>query len=167
MGSCWQEVGAAEAGNIESGPLEGRKQGLFGVAEEEQDVTEVAEAVDVLFVGSKGVACWTVPMFYLAVVLERGDVVGGGLRCAGRQLGVDEAEVVMHDVMAALERSLAQEMPLTGAMTAEEKRPRPAADRYQGALGLRSPLTRTVVHPLDGIAERLVAGDGHQLLQDL
>jgi hypothetical protein len=22
---------------------------------------------------------WTVPMFYLAVVLERGDVVGGGL----------------------------------------------------------------------------------------
>ena len=71
------------------------------------------------------------------------------------------------DVMAALERSLAQEMPLTGAMTAEEKRPRPAADRHQGALGLRSPLTRTVVHPLDGIAERLVAGDGHQLLQDL
>jgi len=70
-------------------------------------------------------------------------------------------------VMAALERSLAQEMPLTGAMTAEEKRPRPAADRHQGALGLRSPLTRTVVHPLDGIAERLVAGDGHQLLQDL
>ena len=43
------------------------------------------------------------------------------------------------DVMAALERSLAQEMPLTGAMTAEEKRPRPAADRHQGALGLRSP----------------------------
>jgi hypothetical protein len=41
----------------------------------------------------------------------------------------------MHDVMAALERSLAQEMPLTGAMTAEEKRPMPAADRHQGALG--------------------------------
>jgi hypothetical protein len=39
------------------------------------------------------------------------------------------------DVMAALERSLAQEMPLTGAMTAEEKRPKPAADRHQGALG--------------------------------
>ena len=39
------------------------------------------------------------------------------------------------DVMAALERSLAQEMPLTGAMTAEEKRPRPVADRHQGALG--------------------------------
>ena len=111
LGECRPEVGAAEAGDIESGTLEGRKQGLFGVAEEvealdgaavdqtrsgeaverpdagrevvqtgevfevaavaaEQDVTEVDEAVDVLFDGSKGVACWTVPMFYLAVVLE-------------------------------------------------------------------------------------------------
>ena len=34
LGECWQEVGAAEAGDIESGTLEGRKQGLFGVAEE-------------------------------------------------------------------------------------------------------------------------------------
>ena len=32
-----------------------------------------------MIAGSKGVACWTVPMFYLAVVLELGDVVGGGL----------------------------------------------------------------------------------------
>ena len=33
-GECRQEVGAAEAGDIESGTLEDRKQGLFGVAEE-------------------------------------------------------------------------------------------------------------------------------------
>ena len=36
----------------------------------------------------------------------------------------------MIDVMAALKRSLAQEMPLT-AMTAKEKRPRLAAHRHQ------------------------------------
>ena len=93
LGECRPEVGAAEAGDIESGTLEGRKQGLFGVAEEvealdgaavdqtrsgeaverpdagrevvqtgevfevaavaaEQDVTEVDEAVDVLFDGT-------------------------------------------------------------------------------------------------------------------
>src|SRR5580693_7097152 len=39
----------------------------------EQDVTEVGEAVDVLFDGSEGVACWTLLMFYLSVVLEGGD----------------------------------------------------------------------------------------------
>ena len=44
-----------------------------------QDVTEVSEAVNVLFDGSEGVACWTLLMFYLSVVLEGGDVVGGGL----------------------------------------------------------------------------------------
>ena len=118
LGEYWQEVGAAEAGDIESGPVQGRKQGLFGVAEEietpdgaafdgarlgetverpdpgrevvqsgevfevvavatEQDVSEVGEAVDVLFDRSKGIACWTLLMFYLAVVLESGDVVGG------------------------------------------------------------------------------------------
>jgi DNA end-binding protein Ku len=38
------------------------------------------------------------------------------------------------DLMAALKRSLVQEMPSTGAMTAKEKRPRPAADRRQRAL---------------------------------
>ena len=43
----------------------------------EQYVTEVGEAVDVLFDRSKGVACWTLLMFYLSVVLESGDVVGG------------------------------------------------------------------------------------------
>ena len=40
---------------------------------------EVSQAVDVLFDGSEGVACWTLLMFYLSVVLESGDVVGGGL----------------------------------------------------------------------------------------
>src|SRR3974390_2171792 len=43
----------------------------------EQDVREGGEAVDVLFDGSKGVACWALLMFYLAVVLEGGGVVGG------------------------------------------------------------------------------------------
>src|SRR6516225_6463820 len=33
-GEEWEEVGAPEAGDIESGTLQGRKQGLFGVAEE-------------------------------------------------------------------------------------------------------------------------------------
>ena len=45
----------------------------------EQDVTEVGEAIDVFFNRSEGVACRTLLMFYLAVVLEGGDVVGGGL----------------------------------------------------------------------------------------
>ena len=38
------------------------------------------------------------------------------------------------DLMAALKRSLAQEMPLTGAISAKEKRPRRAADRRQQSL---------------------------------
>ena len=42
-------------------------------------MTQVGQAVDVLLDGSKGVACWTLLMFYLSVVLESGDVVGGGL----------------------------------------------------------------------------------------
>ena len=32
-----------------------------------------------MLTGAEGVACWTLLMFYLAVVLESGDVVGGGL----------------------------------------------------------------------------------------
>ena len=115
-----EEVGAAEAADVEAGTVQGGKQGLLGTAEEvetlddaafdgtglrktversdasrevvetgevfevaavatEQDVTEVGEAVDGLFDGSEGVACWTLLMFYLSVVLEGGDVVGGGL----------------------------------------------------------------------------------------
>ena len=38
------------------------------------------------------------------------------------------------DLMAILKRSLAQEMPSTGAMTAKKKRSRPAADRRQPSL---------------------------------
>jgi hypothetical protein len=146
LGEGWQEVGAAEAGNIESRALQGRQQGLFGVAEEvetpggaavdgarlgeavecpdagrevvqtgevfevaavaaEQDVSEVGEAVDVLFEGSKGVACWTLLMFYLAVVLESGDVVGGGLNAQ------DEGEFV-----GDLDRRLAKAMLDAGAL---------------------------------------------------
>jgi hypothetical protein len=146
LGECWQEVGAAEAGDIESGTLQGRKQGLFGAAEEvetpegaafdgarlgktvecpdagrevvktgevfeiaavtaEQNVTEVGEAIDVLFDGSEGVACWTLPMFYLAVVLERGDVVGGGLDAQ------NESEFVVD-----LDRGLAKAMLDAGAL---------------------------------------------------
>jgi hypothetical protein len=146
LGECWQEVGAAAAGDIESGALQGRKQGLFGAAEEvetpdgaafdgarlgktvecpdagrevvktgevfeiaavaaEQNVTEVGEAIDVLFDGSEGVACWTLPMFYLAVVLEGGDVVGGGLDAQ------DESEFVVD-----LDRGLAKAMLEAGAL---------------------------------------------------
>jgi DNA end-binding protein Ku len=38
------------------------------------------------------------------------------------------------DLMAALKRSLAQELLVTGAMTAKQKRPKPAADRRQRSL---------------------------------
>src|SRR6516162_8512346 len=141
-----QEVGAAEASDVEGGTLQGRQQGLFGAAEEvetphsaafdgaglgetverpdagrevvqtgevfevaavatEQDMTEVGEAVDVLFDGSKGIACWTLLMFYLAVVLESGDVVGGGLDAQ------DEGEFVID-----LDRGFAKAMLDAGAL---------------------------------------------------
>ena len=45
----------------------------------EQDVSEAGEAVDIFFDRSEGVTCGAVLMFYLAVVLESGNVVGGGL----------------------------------------------------------------------------------------
>jgi hypothetical protein len=38
------------------------------------------------------------------------------------------------DLMAALKRSLAQEIPATGATTVKEKRAKPAADRRQRSL---------------------------------
>src|SRR5215471_10927738 len=55
--------------------------------------------------GARGVACWTVPMFYLAVVLERGDVIGGGLDAQ------DEGEFVVD-----LDRGLAKAMLDAGAL---------------------------------------------------
>ena len=71
-----ETVKGADAGNevVQTGEV-------FEVAAvaTEHDVTEVSQAVDVLFDGSEGVACWTLLMFYLPVVLESGDVVGGGL----------------------------------------------------------------------------------------
>ena len=63
----------------------------------EQDVSEAGEAVDVLFDGSEGVTCGALLMFYLAVVLESGNVVGGGLDAQ------DEAEFVVE-----LDRGLAK-----------------------------------------------------------
>src|SRR5499427_8607572 len=64
-----------------------------------------SKAVDVLFDGSEGVACWTLLMFYLAVVLESGDVVGGGLDAQ------DEAEFVVN-----LNRGFAETMLDAGAL---------------------------------------------------
>src|SRR6202043_3668634 len=55
----------------------------------EQDFTQVDEAVDRLSDGGEGAGCRTLPMFHLAVVLESGDVVGGGLQAQ------DEGEFVI------------------------------------------------------------------------
>jgi len=44
-----------------------------------QDLTQVGEAVNGLFDGSEGARCRALTMFYQSVVLESGDVVGGGL----------------------------------------------------------------------------------------
>ena len=43
-GEQWQEIGAAKAGDVEGGTLQGGKQGLFGVAEEIE--TSEGAAVD-------------------------------------------------------------------------------------------------------------------------
>src|SRR5215472_5834638 len=145
-GEEWQQVGAAEAGDVEGRTLYGGKQGLFGAAEEvetpdsaafdgarlgetversdtsrevvqtgevfevaavatEHDVTQVSQAVDVLFDGSEGVACWTLLMFYLPVVLESGDVVGGGLDAQ------DEGKFIVD-----LDRGFAEAMLDAGAL---------------------------------------------------
>src|SRR5215469_9859977 len=71
----------------------------------EQDVTQVGQAVDVLLDGSKGVACWTLLMFYLSVVFESGDVVGGGLDAQ------DEGKFVVD-----LDRGFAEAMLDAGAL---------------------------------------------------
>ena len=70
----------------------------------EQDVMQAGEAVDGLFDGS-GVACWTLLMFYLSVVLEGGDVVGGGLDAQ------DEGKFVV-----VLDRGFAKAMLDAGAL---------------------------------------------------
>jgi hypothetical protein len=146
LGEEWSEVGATKAGDVEGGTLKGRKQGLFGAAEEvepsdgaaldgtrlgetverpdagrevvqtgqifevaavapEQDVSEGGETVNVLFDRSEGVTCGTLLMFYLAVVLESGNVVGGGLDAE------NEAEFVVD-----LDRGLAKTMLDAGAL---------------------------------------------------
>ena len=68
-------------------------------------MTEVSQAVDVLFDGSEGVACWTLLMFYLPVVLESGDVVGGGLDAQ------DEGKFIVD-----LDRGFAEAMLDAGAL---------------------------------------------------
>src|ERR1700730_7099060 len=56
----------------------------------EQDVLQVHEAVDGLLARGELPCGWTVPMFHLSVVLERGDVVGGGFQTQ------DESELIVH-----------------------------------------------------------------------
>ena len=84
-------------------------------------MTQVGQAVDVLLDGSKGVACWALLMFYLAVVLEGGDVVGGGLDAQ------DEAKFVVD-----LDRGFAEPMLDAGAPDAGGE---PTADLL-GELGV-------------------------------
>ena len=121
LGEQRPEVGAALAGDVEAGTLQGREQALFdalkklrplrlrpltgrGLGEPvecadagreivqtgevfeitavatEQDFTQVQEAVDRLSDGGEGAGCRALPMFHLEVMLESGDVVGGGLQ---------------------------------------------------------------------------------------
>jgi len=68
-----------------------------------KDFTQVHEAVDRLSDGGEGAGCRALPMFHLAVVLESGDVVGGGLQA------LDEAEFVID-----LDRGFAETMPDAG-----------------------------------------------------
>src|SRR5215472_16777024 len=71
----------------------------------EQDLSEVLEAVDGLFDGGEGAGYRALPMFHLAVVLESGDVVGGGLDAQ------DESEFVVD-----LDRGFAETMLDAGAL---------------------------------------------------
>ena len=71
----------------------------------EQDFTQVHEAVDRLSDGGEGAGCRALPMFHLAVVLESGDVVGGGLDTQ------DEVEFVVD-----LDRGLTEAMLDAGAL---------------------------------------------------
>jgi hypothetical protein len=79
----------------------------------DQDLTQAAEVVDGLSDGGEGAGCRAVPMFppppsrgpALAVVLESGDVVGGGLDAQ------DEAEFVVD-----LDRGFAETMLDAGAL---------------------------------------------------
>jgi hypothetical protein len=54
-----------------------------------EDITQIIEAVDGLFDGSEGAGGRAPAMFYRAVVLESGDVVGG------RRGAEDESELVV------------------------------------------------------------------------
>ena len=66
---------------------------------------EVVEAVDGLFDGGEGTGCRPLPMFHLAVVLESGDLVGGGYDAQ------EEAEFVVD-----LDRGFAETMLDTGSL---------------------------------------------------
>ena len=75
-----------------------------------QDVTQVIEAVDGLFDGSEGAGRRAVAMFYQAVVLKSGDVVGGRLDAQ------DQSEFVVD-----LDRGFAETMLEAGTLDAGGK----------------------------------------------
>src|SRR5215831_21366744 len=57
-----------------------RQKGEVALIAPEQDVSQVPEAVNGLLDRGELPCRWTVSMFHLSVVLEKGDVVGGGLQ---------------------------------------------------------------------------------------
>ena len=102
-----------------------------------QDLTEVVEAVDGLSDGGEGTGCRALPMFHLAVVLESGDVVGGGLDAQ------DEAEFVVN-----LNRGFAETMLDAGALDPGcSARDRCAAIKMTPSAGSRPASVRSTVSP--------------------
>src|SRR6267143_175470 len=94
------EVGAADAGDIESGSMESfeaageiiesRKEGKVAAVAGEEGVAEVVEAVDGLLDRGEGAAGRALAMFHFAVVLEGGDIVAGCLQAQ------HEGEFIVH-----------------------------------------------------------------------
>ena len=82
-GEQWQQIGAAKAGDVEGGTLQGGKQGLFGVAEEIEtsegaavDGTRLGETVERSDAGGEVVE--TGEVFEVAAVAPEQDVREGG-----------------------------------------------------------------------------------------
>src|SRR5262252_7740840 len=57
-----------------------RQKGEVALIAPEQDVSQVPEAVNGLLDRGELPCGWTMSMFHLSVVLEKGDIVGGGLQ---------------------------------------------------------------------------------------
>src|SRR5208337_2910131 len=72
----------------------------------EQDLAQIDQAVDGFLNGGEAARGWSLPMFYLSVVLEGGHVVGRGLDAQ------DVAELVVH---LDLDRGIAEAMLDAGA----------------------------------------------------